>query len=86
MSILEQRITELEEENKILLDCLNGSTKATYTADMYDKEMIRIATKCAVIASTICGAEETVNAICQEFKLPKLPKLSTSVARGQELL
>ena len=48
---MSDRIAELEEENKMLLDCLNGSTKATYTAEMYDKEMKRIAQKCCAIAA-----------------------------------
>ena len=32
-----QRIRELEEENEIYLNCLHGSSKATYTAEMWDK-------------------------------------------------
>ena len=35
--LLEQKVRELEEEKEVLTECLNGSSKAHYTAELYDK-------------------------------------------------
>jgi hypothetical protein len=34
-------VIRLRKENETLLDCLNGSSKATYTAEMYDAQVER---------------------------------------------
>lgn len=40
--VLEAENASLREENQSLLDCLNGSSKAVYTAEMYDALRARV--------------------------------------------
>jgi len=41
LKMMEEQLEEERQHVKILLDCLNGSSKAKYTAEMYDAQSLR---------------------------------------------
>jgi len=77
IAALKEEIARLKESEQVLTDCLNGSSKAVYTAEMYDKAIRETATRCQnIIRRRLFGYYEDdrclndiLSAIASEYKL-----------------